>query len=175
MRQPAPSTRVPVLFTDIVPRPNGPPSSATAAGGSCSASTTTWAAAWSSRGGRVVEDDRRRALLPPSTAGAGDRLRGRLRDHCRRRRPPSGPGCAPKAGESELREDDVGGIAVHLAARILAEADPGEVVVSRTVRDLVAGSDRTLAGRGTHQLKGRGRLAAVRGGRRLTPPPGSWP
>ena len=47
------------------------------------------------------------------------------------------------AGEVELRGDDVGGIAVHIAARILAEADPGEILVSRTVRDLVAGSDRT--------------------------------
>jgi class 3 adenylate cyclase len=58
------------------------------------------------------------------------------------------------AGEVELREDDVGGIAVHLAARIMAEADPGEVLVSRTVRDLVAGSGRTLADRGTRRLKG---------------------
>jgi len=58
------------------------------------------------------------------------------------------------AGEVELRGDDVGGIAVHIAARIMAEAGPGEVVVSRTVRDLVAGSDRQLEDRGTHQLKG---------------------
>ena len=58
------------------------------------------------------------------------------------------------AGEVELRGDDVGGIAVHIAARILAEAGPGEILVSRTVRDLVAGSDRALADRGTHRLKG---------------------
>jgi class 3 adenylate cyclase len=58
------------------------------------------------------------------------------------------------AGEVELRGDDVGGIAVHIAARILAAADPGELLVSRTVRDLVAGSDRVLAGRGTHRLRG---------------------
>ena len=58
------------------------------------------------------------------------------------------------AGEVELRGDDVGGIAVHIAARIMAEAGPGEVVVSRTVRDLVAGSDRHLEDRGTHRLKG---------------------
>ena len=58
------------------------------------------------------------------------------------------------AGEVELRGDDVGGIAVHIAARIMAQAGPGEVVVSRTVRDLVAGSDRHLEDRGTHQLKG---------------------
>jgi class 3 adenylate cyclase len=58
------------------------------------------------------------------------------------------------AGEVELRGDDVGGIAVHIAARIMAKAGPGEVVVSRTVRDLVAGSDHHLEDRGTHQLKG---------------------
>jgi class 3 adenylate cyclase len=71
------------------------------------------------------------------------------------------------AGEVELRGDDVGGIAVHIAARIMAEAGPGEVVVSRTVRDLVAGSDRHLEDRGTHQFKGVAgdwQLFAVAGG-----------
>jgi class 3 adenylate cyclase len=58
------------------------------------------------------------------------------------------------AGEVELGGDDVGGIAVHIAARILAEADPGEIVVSRTVRDLIAGSDHTLTDRSTRRLKG---------------------
>jgi class 3 adenylate cyclase len=57
-------------------------------------------------------------------------------------------------GEVDLRGDDVGGIAVHLAARIMAAAGPGEVLVSRTVQDLVAGSDITLEDRGTHILKG---------------------
>jgi class 3 adenylate cyclase len=58
------------------------------------------------------------------------------------------------AGEVEVRGDDVGGIAVHIAARILSEAGPGEILVSRTVRDLVAGSDHTLTDRGTRRLKG---------------------
>ena len=58
------------------------------------------------------------------------------------------------AGEVELRDGDVGGIAVHIAARVLAAARPGEVLVSRTVRDLVAGSDTVLEDRGTHHLKG---------------------
>jgi len=58
------------------------------------------------------------------------------------------------AGEVEARGDDVGGIAVHIAARILGEAAPGEILVSRTVRDLVAGSDRGLTDRGTRRLKG---------------------
>jgi class 3 adenylate cyclase len=57
-------------------------------------------------------------------------------------------------GEVELRGDDVGGIAVHLAARILATAGPGEIVVSRTVRDLVAGSEVVLQDRGSRRLKG---------------------
>ncbi len=58
------------------------------------------------------------------------------------------------AGEVEVRGDDVGGIAVHIAARILGEAAPGEILVSRTVRDLVAGSDIALEDRGTHTLRG---------------------
>jgi class 3 adenylate cyclase len=57
-------------------------------------------------------------------------------------------------GEVDLRDEDVGGIAVHLAARIMSAAGPGEVLVSRTVRDLVGGSDITLEDRGTHTLKG---------------------
>ena len=71
------------------------------------------------------------------------------------------------AGEVEVRGDDVGGIAVHIAARILGEAAPGEILVSRTVRDLVAGSDRALADRGSRRLKGvegDWQLFAVAGG-----------
>ncbi|MET0477053.1 MAG: hypothetical protein ABW222_03750, partial [Actinomycetota bacterium] len=56
--------------------------------------------------------------------------------------------------ELDVRDDDVGGIAVHIGARIMAAADPGEVLVSRTVRDLVAGSDIALEARGTYTLKG---------------------
>jgi class 3 adenylate cyclase len=57
-------------------------------------------------------------------------------------------------GEVELRGDDVGGIAVHIAARIMATARADEIVVSRTVRDLVAGSDVDLQDRGSRRLKG---------------------
>jgi len=57
-------------------------------------------------------------------------------------------------GEVELRGDDVGGIAVHIGARVAAVADAGEVLVSRTVKDLVAGSGITFTDRGTHTLKG---------------------
>ena len=57
-------------------------------------------------------------------------------------------------GEIELRGVDVGGIAVHIAARVQALAQPGEVLVSRTVVDLVAGSGIDFADRGEHELKG---------------------
>ena len=57
-------------------------------------------------------------------------------------------------GEVQLRGEDVGGIAVHVAARVMAAAGPGEVLVSRTVHDLVAGSDHVLEDRGPHVLKG---------------------
>ena len=57
-------------------------------------------------------------------------------------------------GEIELRGDDVGGIAVHIGQRVSALAGPGEVLVSSTVKDLVAGSGITFADRGSHVLKG---------------------
>ncbi len=57
-------------------------------------------------------------------------------------------------GECELRGKDVGGIAVHIASRIAGIAEPGEIVVSRTVKDLVAGSGIDLQDRGSHELKG---------------------
>jgi class 3 adenylate cyclase/pimeloyl-ACP methyl ester carboxylesterase len=57
-------------------------------------------------------------------------------------------------GECELRGDDIGGIAVHIGARIAALAQPGEVLVSSTVKDLVNGSGIAFQDRGTHTLKG---------------------
>src|SRR5512132_2735918 len=57
-------------------------------------------------------------------------------------------------GEVELLGDDIGGIAVHIAARVLARAGAGEILCSRTVKDLVAGSGFAFAERGTHRLKG---------------------
>jgi class 3 adenylate cyclase len=57
-------------------------------------------------------------------------------------------------GEIELHGDDIGGIAVHIAQRIQAFAQPDEVLVSRTVVDLVSGSGIPFADRGTHTLKG---------------------
>jgi len=57
-------------------------------------------------------------------------------------------------GEIELVDADVRGIAVHIGARISAMAQPGEVLVSRTVKDLVAGSGIRFEERGVHELKG---------------------
>jgi class 3 adenylate cyclase/pimeloyl-ACP methyl ester carboxylesterase len=57
-------------------------------------------------------------------------------------------------GEIELMEDDLSGIAVHIGARVSAMARPGEVLVSRTVKDLVAGSGLTFEDRGAQVLKG---------------------
>ena len=57
-------------------------------------------------------------------------------------------------GECELRGRDLAGVAVHTGARVAALAPAGEVLVTSTVRDLVAGSNITFTSRGTHTLKG---------------------
>jgi class 3 adenylate cyclase len=67
-------------------------------------------------------------------------------------------------GECEVMGDDLGGVAVHIGARISAAARPGEVLVSSTVAELVMGSGLCFTERGTHELKGvpgRWRLMAV--------------
>jgi class 3 adenylate cyclase len=57
-------------------------------------------------------------------------------------------------GEIELRGDDIGGIAVHIAERVQTFAEPGEVLVSETVPRLVTGSGIEFEDRGEHELKG---------------------
>ncbi|HEX2232332.1 MAG TPA: adenylate/guanylate cyclase domain-containing protein [Thermoleophilaceae bacterium] len=57
-------------------------------------------------------------------------------------------------GECELLDDDVGGIAVHIGARVTDLADAGEVLVSSTVKELVVGSGLSFDERGTHELRG---------------------
>jgi pimeloyl-ACP methyl ester carboxylesterase len=57
-------------------------------------------------------------------------------------------------GEIEVRGDEIGGIAVHIGARVAAKAGAGEILVSRTVTDLVAGSGLGFADRGDFDLKG---------------------
>jgi class 3 adenylate cyclase len=62
--------------------------------------------------------------------------------------------CGLHTGECEIRDDDIGGIAVHIGARVAALAQAGEVLVSSTVKDLVNGSGIAFSERGTHTLKG---------------------
>jgi class 3 adenylate cyclase len=57
-------------------------------------------------------------------------------------------------GEIEIKGDDIGGIAVHIAARVAALAEEGKVLVSSTVRDLVAGSNIQFIDEGARALKG---------------------
>jgi class 3 adenylate cyclase len=58
------------------------------------------------------------------------------------------------AGECELIAGKIGGVTVHVAARVAALSEPGEVLVSRTIKDLVAGSGIRFEERGSHALKG---------------------
>jgi pimeloyl-ACP methyl ester carboxylesterase/class 3 adenylate cyclase len=62
--------------------------------------------------------------------------------------------CGVHTGELEVMDGDVAGLAVHIGARVAALAGPGEVLVSRTVKDLVAGSGIGFVSRGVHELKG---------------------
>lgn len=74
--------------------------------------------------------------------------------------------CGVHVGEIEQRDEDIAGIAVHTAARICSAAEAGEILVSRTVTDLVAGSGIAFDDRGEHELKGvpgSFQLFAVRG------------
>jgi class 3 adenylate cyclase len=57
-------------------------------------------------------------------------------------------------GECEIVGDKVRGIAVHIGARVMDAAKSGEVLISRTIKDLVVGSGLQFANRGTHALKG---------------------
>jgi class 3 adenylate cyclase len=113
--------------------------------------------------GRLVKSTGDGILALFDRPGRGIRCATGLRDRLR------GHGVEIRAGvhtgEVQLRGDDVGGIGVHVAARVMAAAGPGEVLVSSTVHDLVAGSDYVLEDRGAHALKGVGgewRLFAVR-------------
>jgi class 3 adenylate cyclase/pimeloyl-ACP methyl ester carboxylesterase len=73
--------------------------------------------------------------------------------------------CGIHTGECVIEGDDVAGIAVHIGARIAARAEPGEILLSSTVKDLIAGSQVECVDRGSHVLKGvsgRWRLFAVK-------------
>nr|MDJ0817370.1 adenylate/guanylate cyclase domain-containing protein [Desulfobacterales bacterium] len=69
-------------------------------------------------------------------------------------------------GECEVMDEKVTGIAVHIGARVMSYAEPGEVLVSSTVKDLVAGSGIDFVDRGSYELKGipgKWRFFAVKG------------
>jgi class 3 adenylate cyclase/alpha-beta hydrolase superfamily lysophospholipase len=73
--------------------------------------------------------------------------------------------CGIHTGECTIEGDDVAGIAVHIGARVVARAEPGEILLSSTVKDLIAGSKVECVDRGSHVLKGvpgRWRLFAVK-------------
>jgi class 3 adenylate cyclase len=103
-------------------------------------------------GGQLVKTTGDGILATFDGPGRAIRCAAALRDELR------GLGVQIRAGlhtgEVELREDDVGGIAVHIAARVMAAAGAGEILASRTVRDLVVGSDIALDDRGSRPLKG---------------------
>jgi class 3 adenylate cyclase len=103
-------------------------------------------------GGRLVKTTGDGLLATFDGPGRGIRCAAALRDEL------GGIGVQLRVGlhtgEVELRDGDVGGIAVHIAARVMAAAGPGEILTSRTVRDLTVGSDIVLDDRGTHPLRG---------------------
>ena len=68
--------------------------------------------------------------------------------------PVLGAGASASTGECEIRGDDIGGIGVHIGARVSALAGPNDVLVSSTLRDLVIGSGLGFEERGAHELKG---------------------
>jgi class 3 adenylate cyclase len=114
-------------------------------------------------GGRLVKSTGDGILATFDSPGAAIRCASALRDRLQE------VGVEIRAGlhtgEVQPRGADVGGIAVHVAARVMAAAGAGEVLVSRTVRDLVAGSDVAMEDRGSHALKGIGgewQLFAIR-------------
>ena len=57
-------------------------------------------------------------------------------------------------GEVEVRGQQIGGLTVHIGARVASAATGGEILVSSTVKELLAGSDVTFSDRGEHELKG---------------------
>ena len=134
--------------------PGRPPRSVTAAGGTCSRATTRSCAVSSS--GTGAAEQRHSATFPghlrwpcapPSARATPCSARDAMRDQGR-----GAPASIPAS--AELIGEDLGGVAVNIGARVGSVAGPGEVLVSRTVTDLVAGSGIEFTDRGMHSLKG---------------------
>ena len=134
-------------------RPSGPRSWATVAGASCSSATTRSSARELDRHrGREVDTAGDGFLATFDGPARAIRCASAIADAVR----PLGIEIRAglHTGECEVMNGDVGGIAVHIGARVAALAGPGEVLVSSTVKDLVAGSGIEFEDRGTHELKG---------------------
>lgn len=103
-------------------------------------------------GGWVVEKTGDGVLAAFPTPSGAIRAAVAIRDELRRMSVDIRSGI--HVGEVEPQGDEVHGLAVHLAARVMAQAGAGQILVSRTVRDLVAGSTLEFADAGTHEFKG---------------------
>jgi class 3 adenylate cyclase len=156
-RPPADRVLATVLFTDIV----GSTERAAAVGDArwldaLQRHDDLTAAEVERHGGRLVKTTGDGALITFDGPARGIRAARSIADAVRR----SGLEirCGLHTGEVELRSGDAGtdvaGVAVHVGARVAALAGPGEVLVSKTVKDLVLGSGLTFADRGEHELKG---------------------
>jgi pimeloyl-ACP methyl ester carboxylesterase len=103
-------------------------------------------------GGREIDTTGDGFLATFDGPGRAIRCAGAIRDALAR------TGLAVRAGvhtgEVEVRGERIGGLAVHIGARVAATGDDGDIVVSNTVKDLLAGSGLTFADRGEHELKG---------------------
>ena len=103
-------------------------------------------------GGREIDTTGDGFLATFDGPGRAIRCAGAIRDALAR------IGLAVRAGvhtgEVEVRGERIGGLAVHIGARVAATAGGGDIVVSNTVKDLLAGSGLTFADRGEHELKG---------------------
>jgi class 3 adenylate cyclase/tetratricopeptide (TPR) repeat protein len=102
--------------------------------------------------GRVVKSTGDGVLATFGSPGPAVRCAGAIRDALRILGIDIRAGL--HTGEVEVRGTDIGGIAVHLAQRLCTAAEAGEIVVSSTVKDLVAGSGLAFADRGLHELRG---------------------
>ena len=138
--------------TSSAPR-SRPPPSGIADGETSSRDTTTSCAASSGASGAARSTPRATGSSPPSTARRGPSgARARSPAGSPRSGSRSAPACTP--ARSSSGSDKVSGLAVHIGARVAAAAGPGEVLVSSTVKDLVAGSGLRFQDRGLQNLKG---------------------
>jgi len=102
--------------------------------------------------GRVVKGTGDGVLCTFDGPGRAVRCARSILDHLQQAGIPARAGL--HSGEIEMRDDDVAGLAVHIAARVSSKAGAGEVLVTSTVRDLVAGGSLTFEERGQFALKG---------------------